>query len=318
MVTTMVHGHDDRVRSYRLLAELAGLSPAAALGAVRAHCTPVPEGDTLFKTAARLRPALQGHALTRFEAPRLRGDAPKLGERIDLVEARGKHLLIHFERRAGAAHPPAHDRLVARVPRARAVAEAGRTSPGPWSAPTAAGWRCASRRRSWRPTTARRRRAGGAGRPRPRPVPRRRRSTDAVLDEIVERAGRLGGAGTTLGEALLDQRIAAGIGNVYKSEACFAVGVDPATPIERRRRADPPPACGRSPPASCRPTSAGPSAAPTPPGLAVYGRRGQPCRRCGTPIRMARHGELARSTYWCPTCQPPPAPNFVRHFTRGG
>ena len=41
-----------------------------------------------------------------------------------------------------------------------------------------------------------------------------------------------------------------------------------------------------------------------PAGLAVYGRRGQPCHRCGTPVQMARHGEQARSTYWCPTCQP--------------
>ena len=56
---------------------------------------------------------------------------------------------------------------------------------------------------------------------------------------------------------------------------------------------------GRADPASvlalCRATGAG---------LAVYGRRGQPCHRCGTPIRMARHGDLARSTYWCPSCQP--------------
>ena len=43
----------------------------------------MPEGDTLFKVAARLRPALQGHRLTRFEAPRLVGDAPQLGERIE-------------------------------------------------------------------------------------------------------------------------------------------------------------------------------------------------------------------------------------------
>ncbi|HJR26288.1 MAG TPA: DNA-formamidopyrimidine glycosylase family protein, partial [Acidimicrobiales bacterium] len=56
----------------------------------------MPEGDTLQKTAARLRPALAGCALTRFEAPRLRGDAPALGTRIEGVEARGKHLLVHF------------------------------------------------------------------------------------------------------------------------------------------------------------------------------------------------------------------------------
>jgi endonuclease-8 len=51
----------------------------------------------------------------------------------------------------------------------------------------------------------------------------------------------------------------------------------------------------------------GPGARRThPQGLAVYGRRGQPCHRCGTPIRMARHGAAARSSYWCPACQPPP------------
>src|ERR1044071_9933377 len=56
----------------------------------------MPEGDTLAKTAARLRPALAGHVLTRFEAPQLRGDAPELGTLVEGVEARGKHLLVHF------------------------------------------------------------------------------------------------------------------------------------------------------------------------------------------------------------------------------
>ena len=86
MVTTMAHGHDDRVRSYELLAELAGLT-AASRRAPR-HTGSMPEGDTLAKTAARLRPALAGHVLTRFEAPRLRGDAPALGTQVERVEAR--------------------------------------------------------------------------------------------------------------------------------------------------------------------------------------------------------------------------------------
>ena len=88
--------------------------------------------------------------------------------------------------------------------------------------------------------------------------------TDAVLDQIVERAGRLAAAGTTLGEALLDQRIAAGIGNVYKSEACFAVGVDPATPIEAVDEPTAPPGLvDRRPPAPGQPRS---GRAPHPPG----------------------------------------------------
>src|SRR3546814_12120547 len=64
---------------------------------------------------------------------------------------------------------------------------------------------------------------------------------ESVLDDIVRRSHRLVRPEATVGEALLDQQIAAGIGNVYKSEACFAVGLDPTTPIgevddEARRR----------------------------------------------------------------------------------
>ena len=56
----------------------------------------MPEGDTIHRAAIRMRPALAGRALTRFEAARLVGDRPALGEVIEDVEARGKHLLIHF------------------------------------------------------------------------------------------------------------------------------------------------------------------------------------------------------------------------------
>ena len=57
----------------------------------------MPEGDTIHRAAARLRPALAGQVVRRFEAPRLLGDRPKVGTRIDDVEAVGKHLLVHFE-----------------------------------------------------------------------------------------------------------------------------------------------------------------------------------------------------------------------------
>jgi endonuclease-8 len=133
--------------------------------------------------------------------------------------------------------------------------------------------------------------------------------TDATVDEILSRAARFASPEATLGEALLDQRIAAGIGNVYKSEACFAAGLDPGRPMglvddDARRRV-------WTIAARQLQANLGTAQRQTHPGgLAVYGRRGQPCRRCGTPIRMARQGEQARSSYWCPACQPaPPQPS---------
>jgi endonuclease-8 len=57
----------------------------------------MPEGDTLHRTAMRLRPALVGGRVTRFSAPRLRGDRPRDGVRVEDVEARGKNLLVHFD-----------------------------------------------------------------------------------------------------------------------------------------------------------------------------------------------------------------------------
>ena len=261
----------------------------------------MPEGDTLHKVAARLRPALQGHRLTRFEAPRLVGDAPKIGERIEHVEARGKHLLIRFEhglvlrthlRMSGSWHvyrererwqKPAH--------LARAVVGSDSGWVGVcFQAPVVETFH----ERGAPPTSL----TGlGPDLCRPESV------TDEVLDAIVRRA-RLARPDATLGEALLDQRVAAGIGNVYKSEACFAAGIDPGELLERVDDA----ARRRVWAVAARQLQANLATAQRrthPAGLAVYGRRGQPCRRCGTPIRMARHGEQARSTYWCPACQAP-------------
>jgi endonuclease-8 len=261
----------------------------------------VPEGDTLYKTAARLKPALQGHRLTRFEAERLIGDRPPLGTVVELVEARGKHLLIHFEgglvlrthlRMTGSWH------VYRERERWRKPAYLARVVVG-----TDSGWVGVCFQAPVVETYHRAGREPDALASLGPDLCLPGSLADDVLDQIVVRAGQLAVAGTTLGEALLDQRIAAGIGNVYKSEACFAVGIDPATPIEsvtddQRRRI-------WSVAARQLQANLGQAERRThPAGLAVYGRRGQPCHRCGTPIRMTRHGDLARSTYWCPRCQP--------------
>ena len=262
----------------------------------------MPEGDTLAKAAARLRPALAGHVLTRFDAPRLRGDRPAVGSRIESVEARGKHLLVHFEggltlrthlRMTGSWHLyRARERWQKPAYLARAVVEAD------------SGWVAVCFQAPVVETYHR-----GVEEPAalamlgpdlclPASL------GDDVLDDVVARSHRIGDGEATLGEALLDQRIAAGIGNIYKSEACFATGLDPGAPL----RSVPDAARRRVWGVAARQLQANLDHAERrthPAGLAVYGRRGQPCHRCGTPIRMARHGEQARSTYWCPTCQPP-------------
>ena len=191
----------------------------------------MPEGDTLFRIAARLRPALQGHHLTRFEAPRLQGDRPALGELITLVEAQGKHLLIHFEdglvlrthlRMTGSWHVYREDerwQKGAHLARAVVGADTGWVAVC-FQAPVVETYH----RGGTEPDVLA---ALGPD------LCLAASLADDVLDEVVERVTRLAAPGMTLGEALLDQRIAAGIGNVYKSEACFAAGLDPGTPIER-------------------------------------------------------------------------------------
>ena len=109
-----------------------------------------------------------------------------------------------------------------------------------------------------------------------------------------------------VGDALIDQSVMAGPGNVYRSEVCFLAGIDPRIPVaslpdpaqvvdlmktsmERNR------ASGR------RVTTDDPRMGHE---LWVYGRRGRPCRRCGTPIRSFMQGDGAgRVAYVCPRCQ---------------
>ena len=130
-------------------------------------------------------------------------------------------------------------------------------------------------------------------------------------------------AGLTVAEALLDQRALAGVGNVFKSEVLFIERVGPFALVGDLDDA----ALGRlvdraralllaNRGTATRITTglAGGGAAtvpdpaaPRPRGgrLWVYGRAGRPCRRCGTVICARRHGELPRTTYWCPSCQAP-------------
>jgi endonuclease-8 len=131
--------------------------------------------------------------------------------------------------------------------------------------------------------------------------------------EIVRRMRACGSC--PIADVLLNQRVVAGIGNVFKSEILFAAGIDPFTPAASLADADLERLVGiardqlaasvldgsktLSRSTGRRPTrSLDPGAA-----LWVYSRGGKPCRRCGTPIVSRKTGLDARLTYWCEQCQ---------------
>jgi endonuclease-8 len=122
------------------------------------------------------------------------------------------------------------------------------------------------------------------------------------LDEASARLASLDPA-TEIGVALLDQRVASGIGNVYKSEVLFACRVDPFAAVGSLDASTRRGLFSTAADLLSRNLSGGPRRT-VPEGLAVYDRIGRPCRRCGTGIVSRRQGEDARTTWWCPTCQP--------------
>ena len=260
----------------------------------------MPEGDTLHRTANRLRPALEGKPLARFEAPRVTGPRPGIGSTVDGVEARGKHLLMSF---SDGVVLRTHLRMTGSWHLYRA---GERWRKAPWLARAVVGvegWEAVCFAAPVVETF--RQPPEGHVHPLDHLGPDLCRE-DVDLDAAVARLASRVEPTTEIKVALLDQRVAAGIGNVYASETLFACGVDPfravgdldqvtrrrlMTTASRQLRAN----LGDGPRTTVARSGSG--------ALAVYGRRGQPCRRCGTPIRMARQGEQARSTYWCPTCQ---------------
>ena len=274
----------------------------------------MPEGDTLFRTAAGLRPYLVGRTVTaaRTAGP---GAVPQvgrvIGHEITAVEALGKNLLIKFDngleirthlRMNGSWHryrpgerwrrPAGRARLVIEVPGAVAVC---------FDAPVVE--LLEVRAESLHPSL---------GRLGPDLL-----DPDFDADEALRRLRDPFRAGMSIGEALLDQRALAGIGNIWKNETLWAERVSPFVAVgalddvvlERlvatARRlllasAGATPAAARVPANGRRVGSVSRSA---------YGRTGRPCSRCRTLIASVQQGtDIPRTTYWCPTCQPTPAP----------
>jgi endonuclease-8 len=267
----------------------------------------VPEGDTVWQTAARLHTALAGSVLTRCDlrVPRL-ATVDLTGRVVDAVQARGKHLLTRFDggwtlhshlRMEGAwlVYQPGQPWRGGPGHQIRAILGTERRTAVGYRLPVLELLRTADEAKA----------VGHLG-PDLLDPEWAESSAAEVLRRLRAEPAR------TIGEALLDQRNLAGIGNVYKSELCFVTGVTPWTPVDdvpdlprmvelahRLLEAN-----------RDRPMRVTTGETRTGRNLWVYGRKRGTCLRCGTPVRSADQGPAGeeRVTYWCPHCQAGPAP----------
>jgi len=252
----------------------------------------MPEGDTILRSAQTLERALAGKRVVKFESvyPQLdsRLEAPLVGQTVARVHANGKHLLIdfsggqtlrthmrmngswHIYRRGEKWQRPHRDMRIVlatddyeavafRVPEAEIVKNVARHD---------------------------RLRALGP---------------DILGDDfdLAEARRRLRARPEEeIGNVLLNQRVIAGIGNIYKSESLFLAGVlrfhrvDELTEAQLDAIVE-----------SARTLMRASVAATTGVRRWVYERPGRLCRRCRTPIEFQKQGLDARCTYWCPNCQ---------------
>ena len=261
----------------------------------------MPEGDTVHLSARRLNVGLAGKVLVRtdFRVPRL-ATADLSGRHVLEVVARGKHLLTRVEggltlhthfKMEGAWHilvrgrrwrVPGHD--------VRAVLETSDRVAVGVRLPVVELIRTEEERAV----------VGHLG---PDPLGPDWDPQEALRHMVVnpERA---------LEDVLLDQRVMAGPGNVYKCEVCFLRGLDPSTPIGAVKDAARIVDLVKRLMEANRETGSQVTTGDSRRGRShwVYGRGGQPCRRCGTPIAKRGHpgNGTERVTYWCPQCQPQP------------
>jgi len=257
----------------------------------------VPEGDLVWLTARRLHEALAGRVLTRSDVRVPRYATTDLtGRTVTECIARGKHLLIRVE---GGVTVHTHLRMDG----------------------------------SWRIRPARDRIAGShrirlvlandtwqavgyqLGIVEILPTAREASVVGYLGPDLLgpdwdpaEAAGRLRAApDRAVGEALLDQRNLAGIGNLYKAEVLFLRGLDPWRPVRDVADLDALVGLAHRLMDANKERSGQVTTGVRRPGEQtwVYGRAGRPCRRCGTPIRAADQGSETseRITFWCPHCQ---------------
>ncbi len=280
---------------------------------------PMPEGDTIYRAARALQKALGGKVVTAFETglanlARVNDETPLHGRAIEKVEARGKWCLIFFSGdlilvthmlMSGSWHiyktgekwwqPKQRMRVAITCDGHQAVA---------FNVPIAEFYTASSLERSSQIRDSAR--MSSAEISPSKPVCKR--CVNALPSHPTDE----------IAVVLLNQRVLAGLGNVYKSEVAFAAEVNPfrhMSTITEREMTTMIEASHKYMKANVLDGSG--EGIVTYSGnrrttrsmdhgdrLWVYRRQGQECRRCGAAILMRKQGEQARSTYWCPSCQP--------------
>ena len=278
----------------------------------------MPEGDTIFRTARALGRALEGKPVTVFRSTypmltRFNDDTPLIGQTVETVDARGKWLLVHFSGggtlathmlMSGSWHIYRHgERWQKPRDHMRVLLENTDYVAVGFSVPVAKLLKA-------------------------RDVERLLRIPPAAIDvlspefDAAQVAVRLMEcAGEEIGDVLLHQEVVAGVGNVFKSEICFVTATNPfcrVAALEKDRVALLIATARRLVKANVLEDSSDmivtyggrqrrttheldPGAS-----LWVYGRQGEPCRKCGDRIRRRIQGPDARVTFWCARCQPMP------------
>ncbi|MDP9055151.1 MAG: Fpg/Nei family DNA glycosylase [Acidobacteriota bacterium] len=266
----------------------------------------MPEGDTIFRAARTLNRALACKVVTKFETQlaqlaRVDYDTPIAGRTVEAVESRGKWMSMRFSGgltlmthmlmsgswhiyRPGEAWQRPRQQMRAAVYTEDFVAVAFQIQIAEFH--TAESLR---RQRSLR-----------------------RLGPDVLSPDFREAeavAALQSRPELEVGVALLTQSIVAGIGNVYKSEVCFASGVNPFRTVASLLPEEVKSLAGNARKLMANSVSETPNFRRTTgrsdpaARLWVYKRGGEPCRECGTAIASKKQGEEARITFWCPQCQ---------------
>jgi endonuclease VIII len=244
----------------------------------------MPEGDALRRAAARLQP-LVGERI-EAESPHPRGEATGVAPAVDgrvleHVSAVGKHLLLHFE---GGVVLRSHLRMTGRwrvAPRGEAVQ--GR----PWLVLRGGAWQAMQWNGPVLTLEAR---------------PLRRLGPDLLAGDCsvadVVRRIRTVRPARLVGEALVDQRLVAGIGNMWLAESLWHARLSPWRRLDEASEEELAEAL------SWARRAMRASVDGTRPARRIYRRAGRPCPRCGTTIESRGLGDANRTAYWCPSCQP--------------